>query len=143
MSAAAKIVEATTSLQGAGLETKRQKRHRLGQDDRVQPTIPTFLQGSGSGAAPEAPGGSQSGPISPMFRPAWGIRRRDSVLGDTRVAQEWSFNSITPRDYQDGVNNRDFETVQRFGSQGLATVFTFPFLLSPLFILSPFSSIRT
>lgn len=62
------------------------------------------------------------GPISPVFKPSWGIRRRDSILGDTHLAAEWSLQAIPPKDYQDGVKNRDLEAMERLGSQGIATV---------------------
>lgn len=119
--AASKIVEATFSLQGAGTETKRQKRYRLSRYDRVPPTILGFLRGSGSGASVEG-GPSFQGPTSPVFRPSWGIRKRDSVLGDTRLAREWSKHSIPPVDYiyHEGVTGRDYEAVQLLGSQGIA-----------------------
>ncbi|KAL8126038.1 hypothetical protein AgCh_013362 [Apium graveolens] len=55
------------------------------------------------------------------FQPAWGIRGKDSIVGSTALAKEWSKHSISPVDYQDFVLQQDLEGNELFGSQALAT----------------------
>ena len=95
------------------------KRHRLAKDPRVPRELPAFLQPH------SAEGGSSSQPRaskSQAFKPAWGFRRTDSVLGSTVHASDWSLHSITPADYQDVVLQSEIEGIDGFGYQALASV---------------------
>nr|XP_017227649.1 PREDICTED: uncharacterized protein LOC108203324 [Daucus carota subsp. sativus] len=113
--AATRINEQNAPLQE---ETGRMKRHRLAKDPRVPRELPAFLQPH------SAEGGSSSQPRaskSEAFKPAWGFRRTDSVLGSTVHASDWSLHSITPADYQDVVLQSEIEGIDGFGSQALAS----------------------
>ncbi|KAL8088605.1 hypothetical protein AgCh_038398 [Apium graveolens] len=55
------------------------------------------------------------------FQLAWGIRGKDSIVGNTTLAKEWSMHSISPVDYQDFVIQQDLEANELFGAQALAT----------------------
>ena len=106
------------------------KRHRLAKDPRVPRELPAFLQPH------SAEGGSSSQPQaskSQAFKPAWGFRRTDSVLGSIVHASDRSLHSITPADYQDVVLQSEIEGIDGLGSQALASVSIFTHLLFRFF----------
>ena len=105
-------------------ETGRQKRHRLNQDTRGKPDAPAFLRPH----QPDNPLGDDGVlPKGPVFRPNWGFRRGDSVIGSTKHSMDWSFHSVTPHDYTDIVTSADLSKVEHLGTQALATVLSFSF----------------
>ena len=64
--------------------------------------------------------------LGSFFQPAWGIRGKDSIVGNTALAKELSKHSISPVDYQDFVLQQDLEGNELFGAHALATVHLFP-----------------
>ena len=101
-------------------ETRKMKRARIGTDDRGVPSEPSFLRGCTT-QLPEvepivAPAKSSA------FKPAWGLRKQDSVVGSSIHAKEWSLHSIPPCDYKDIVLGTDPEVSEQMGAQALATV---------------------
>lgn len=44
------------------------------------------------------------------------------MLGDTRLAKDWSLHSITPYDYNDVAVGTDLEGVELLASQSMAAV---------------------
>ena len=117
------------------------KRARIGTDDRGVPSEPSFLRG----CATQLP---EVDPIvapakSSAFKPAWGLRKQDSVVGSSIHAKEWSLHSIPPCDYKDIVLGTDPEVSEQMGAQALATVcvhilclfFYYPLLAKLLYVL--------
>ena len=96
------------------------KRARVGTDDMGLPTEPSFLRGCTT-QLPEVE------PIvapakSAAFKPAWGLRKQDSVVGSGIHAKDWSFHSIPHCDYKDIVLGTDPEVSEQMGAQALAIV---------------------
>lgn len=91
--AAARINEALKPL---ATETGRMKRDI--KDPRDTPEEPSFFRKHPEGSKAEAPGTPRG-----SFRPAWGFRKQDTVVGSTEHAKDWSLHSITPCDYKDMV----------------------------------------
>ena len=107
-------------------ETSRMKRHSAKKDVRARPTEPSFLRPL-EVAEPEV-----SRPRTACFKPNWGFRKQDTVVGDTKHAKDWSLHSITPCDYKDIVLGKELETIELLGAQAMAAVCFFlksnPFL---------------
>ena len=107
-------------------ESGRQKRAKLNRDPRSKPDGPSFLK-------PHVPVVELGDDVDPplkahSFRPNWGFRRSDTVVGSTKHAKDWSYHSITPHDFTDIVTGSDVETIELLGSQAQAAVIFF-FLL--------------
>ncbi|XP_074327472.1 uncharacterized protein LOC141665384 [Apium graveolens] len=114
-------------------ETARMKKARLaGLDTRGKATEPIFLkkhkepigevstEGAGGHGAPitaAAPTAAATG----AFQPLWGFRRGDTVVGSTKHAWDWSYHSVTPKDFTDVVATPDLERIKLMGAQSLAS----------------------
>ncbi|KAK1352208.1 hypothetical protein POM88_053472 [Heracleum sosnowskyi] len=57
---------------------------------------------------------------SSVWRPNWGIRKKDTIVGVAQHAVEWSHHSLTPCDYKDFVANSTIEGAESAGSQAFA-----------------------
>ncbi|KAL8155484.1 hypothetical protein AgCh_000754 [Apium graveolens] len=91
-------------------EYGRQKRAKLNKDPRSKPDAPIFLR-------PHAPvvelGDDMDPPLKVhSFRPNWGFRRSDTVMGSTKHAKDWSYHSITPHNFTDIVTGSDIESIE-------------------------------
>ena len=69
----------------------------------------------------------------------WGLLNKDTVVGDTRAAVEWSKNVVTPRDKAHVVESSDDLQIELLGAQAVASVkiplpFYLPFNTSSLVI---------
>lgn len=73
-------------------------------------------------------------PRSVVFQPVWGIRGKDSIMGNTKLARVWSLRSIPPIDYKDFFIEKHLEGIELLGSQAHAAVSFLIFLLQ-FFIL--------
>jgi hypothetical protein len=113
-----------------GEKTSRMKRAERSQDPRDQEEDPAFLRKhkeqkrddlrySDIAARGE---GSQVDVKSAVYRPNWGFRKQDSVVGSTKHAVDWSKNSLTTPDYRDFVLNGGIGEAESLGCQALATV---------------------
>ncbi|XP_074383251.1 uncharacterized protein LOC141724864 [Apium graveolens] len=96
-------------------ETARMKKARLaGLDTRGKATEPIFLrkhkepmgeastegaEGHNAPITAAAPAAAATG----AFQPLWGFRRGDTVVGSTKHAWDWSYRSVTPKDFTDVV----------------------------------------
>ncbi|XP_074356943.1 uncharacterized protein LOC141696720 [Apium graveolens] len=114
-------------------ETARMKKARLaGLDTRGKATEPIFLkkhkepigeastEGAGGHGTPitaAAPTAAATG----AFQPLWGFRRGDTVVGSTKHAWDWSYHSVTPKDFTDVVATPDLERIKLMGAQSLAS----------------------
>ncbi|XP_074376982.1 uncharacterized protein LOC141718500 [Apium graveolens] len=56
-----------------------------------------------------------------IFQPLWGFRRGDTVVGSTKHAWDWSYHSVTPKDFTDVVATPDLERIKLMGAQSLAS----------------------
>ncbi|KAL8123914.1 hypothetical protein AgCh_011789 [Apium graveolens] len=104
-------------------ESGRQKRAKLNRDPRSKPDGPTFLK-------PHIPVVELGDDVDPplkahFFRPNWGFRRSDTVVGSTKHAKDWSYHSITPHDFTDIITGSDIETIELLGSQAQAASYTY------------------
>ncbi|KAK1394402.1 hypothetical protein POM88_013458 [Heracleum sosnowskyi] len=99
-------------------ETTRMKRAHLGEKDpRATFEGPSFLMPHRDSAEEtEAPISSKAS----VWRPNWGIMKKDTVVGVSKHAAEWSYHSLTPCDYKDFVSNSTIEGVEHSGSQAIA-----------------------
>ena len=52
----------------------------------------------------------------------WGLLKKDTVVGDSRAAAEWSRNVITPRDRAHVVESSEDLQIELLGAQAVATV---------------------
>lgn len=95
------------------------KRQSAKKDLRAQPTGPSFLRPHVEEEIEEEP---VSRPRSAVFRPNWGFRKQDTVIGDPGNARDWSLHSITPCDYTDYVLKKGITSIELLGSQAFATV---------------------
>ncbi|KAK1380945.1 hypothetical protein POM88_027689 [Heracleum sosnowskyi] len=57
---------------------------------------------------------------SSVWRPNWGIRKKDTIVGVSAHAVEWSHHSLTPCDYKDFVSNSTLEGAECAGAQAFA-----------------------
>ncbi|XP_074327654.1 uncharacterized protein LOC141665568 [Apium graveolens] len=55
------------------------------------------------------------------FQPLWGFRPGDTVVGSTKHAWDWSYHSVTPKDFTDVVATPDLERIKLMGAQSLAS----------------------
>ncbi|KAK1356169.1 hypothetical protein POM88_049425 [Heracleum sosnowskyi] len=99
-------------------ETARMKRARLGgKDPRAAFDGSAFFRPHGDPVEEvEAPISSRAS----VWRPNWGIKKKDTVVGVSKHAVEWSYHSLTPCDYKDFVTNSTIEGVEHAGSQAIA-----------------------
>ncbi|XP_074327661.1 uncharacterized protein LOC141665576 [Apium graveolens] len=114
-------------------ETARMKKARLaGLDTRGKATEPIFLrkhkepmgeastegaEGHNAPITAAAPAAAATG----AFQPLWGFRRGDTVVGSTKHAWDWSYHSVTPKDFTDVVATPDLERIKLMGAQSLAS----------------------
>ncbi|KAK1381844.1 hypothetical protein POM88_019579 [Heracleum sosnowskyi] len=99
-----------------GGETARIKRACL-KDPRLAAKGPSILRPHV--AEIEEVEGSSSVKSS-VWRPNWGIRKKDTIVGVAQHAVEWSHHSLTPCDYKDFVANSTIEGAESAGSQAFA-----------------------
>ena len=52
----------------------------------------------------------------------WGLLNKDTIVGDTRAAAEWSKNVVTPRDRAHVVESSDDLQIELLGAQAVASV---------------------
>ena len=52
----------------------------------------------------------------------WGLLNKDTIVGDSRAAAEWSKNVITPRDRAHMVESSDDLQIELLGAQAVASV---------------------
>ena len=107
-------------------ETHKMKKARLAAEGPVrEPNMPGFLQpcdgaqakGKGKRAREE-----EEGPETAAWKPSWGIRRQDTLVGSTLNSVDWSKNSIPPADRSKIVVKTDIEEAETLGAQGIAVV---------------------
>ena len=125
---AEKIEEATKP---KDLETTRMKRAgKVFKDPRLGDHFLEFLlqEKEGDEEGPSQALRTKQKPGA-FFQSAWGIRGKDFIIGNTKLAKEWSIQSISPVGYHDLVLQQDLEANELFGVQALATVHLFPFVI--------------
>ena len=128
------VATSINEAQGIGEEeTRKMKKARMGADDRVPPPVPSFLRPQ------EEAGGSKSG--GSAWRPAWGLRAKDSVVGNTRHAKDWSRFGVPPCDYRDIVTATGMEAAEYMCAQGIATVLIILFFYFSTWFISRFCSL--
>ncbi|KAK1392401.1 hypothetical protein POM88_011457 [Heracleum sosnowskyi] len=98
-------------------ETARMKRARLGGKDPRDAGLPAFIRPHVD-LTDEVEGPSSA--KSSVWRPNWGLRKKDTVVGVSKHAVEWSYHSLIPCDYKDFVSNSTLEGVEHAGSQAIA-----------------------
>ena len=98
-------------------DTARLKRARSGKDPRAESGIDAYLRPHRDDV--EEIGGSTK---STVWRPNWGIRKKDTVVGVQKHAVEWSYHSLTSCDFKDFVTNSTLEGVEGAGAQSIAAV---------------------
>lgn len=108
-------------------ETARMKRAKRALDTRGKSSEPSFLrphkvQKQDLIAVDEEDGPVQVNVQSTVYRPPWGFRKMDSVVGSTKHSMDWSLNSITPVDYKDFVTGGNMLENEYLGAQALASV---------------------
>ncbi|KAK1387032.1 hypothetical protein POM88_015210 [Heracleum sosnowskyi] len=99
------------------VETSRMKRARLGDYPRGKSGVPSFLIPS------EIPGDEADIPVSTkssVWRPNWGIRKKDTITGVSKHVVDWSYHSLSPCDYKDFVADSTLEGVEHLGAQAIA-----------------------
>ena len=52
----------------------------------------------------------------------WGLLNKDTIVGDSRAAAEWSKNVVTPRDKAHVVESSDDLQIELLGAQAVASV---------------------
>jgi hypothetical protein len=114
-------------------ETTRMARAKRDADPRGKDTEPSFLRPHKKqrdnlkfGDIAGLEGSSQVNVQSSVFRPTWGFRKKDTVVGSTKHAMDWSLNSITPPDYKDLVLGGNIDQAESLGSQAIAAVSPIP-----------------
>ncbi|KAK1392319.1 hypothetical protein POM88_011375 [Heracleum sosnowskyi] len=95
-------------------ETAKMKRARLGGKDPRTANILSFLKPHVD-IVEEVEGPSSA--KSSVWRPNWGLRKKDTVVGVSKHAVEWSYHSLNPCDYKDFVSNSTIEGVEHAGAQ--------------------------
>ncbi|KAL8127159.1 hypothetical protein AgCh_014181 [Apium graveolens] len=55
------------------------------------------------------------------FQPLWGFRRGDTMVGSIKYAWDWSYHSVTPKEFTDMVATPDLERIKLMGAQSLAS----------------------
>ena len=90
----------------------REKRARKEGKSPVIEKVPTFL-------TPRAV------PVEEDPNPyvvEWGLLKKDTVVGDSRAAAEWSRSVITPRDRAHVVESSEDLQIELLGAQAVASV---------------------
>lgn len=85
---------------------------------RQTPEMPKFLRPH---VIPEEEA-VEKAPKSLAYRPGWGFRKGDTVVGEMAHAKDWSLHSITPVDYKDIAMGTELEGIEQAGSQAMAAV---------------------
>ena len=93
-------------------EVPREKRPRKEGKSPVIEKVPAFL--TPRPVAVE----EDSGP----YVVEWGLLKKDTVVGDSRAAAEWSRNVVTPRDRAHVVESSEDLQIELLGAQAVATV---------------------
>ena len=93
----------------------RSKRPRKEGDPEVVENVPAFLSPRPTAIDEDA---------SP-YVVQWGLLNKDTVVGDSRAATEWSKNVVTPRDRAHVVESSDDLQIEMLGAQAVASV-SFP-----------------
>lgn len=101
-------------------KTRCMKKFSLNQDTRGKNIIPPFLHEDAEPIPEEVQEARVS--KSPVFRPVRGIKKRNSLVGNTKHSKDCSYYLIPPHDYQDIMVGRDFEGVELLGYQAMAAV---------------------
>lgn len=61
-------------------------------------------------------------PWGEFFSPNGGVRARDSIMGNTKLAKEWPLHPVPPTDYKDFVLAKDLERDELLRAQAHAAV---------------------
>ena len=104
-------------------EVQRVKRPRKSGAQEVVEKVPTFL----------APRPKTVDEDPSPYVVQWGLLNKDTIVGDTRAAAEWSKNVVTPRDRAHVVESSEDLLIEMLGAQAVATVR--PIFLSMSFLL--------
>ena len=114
-------------------EVPREKRARKEGKSPIIEKVPTFLT-------------PRSVPVEEDPSPyvvEWGLLKKDTVVGDSRAAAEWSRSVITPRDRAHVVESSEDLQIELLGAQAVATVSPFYVLLCfQVFSLDKFSNCK-
>lgn len=110
------------------------------KDPRLGDRFPECLQEAVATKAGEGSSHPEKGKQSraAVFQPTWGICRKDSIMGDTKLARDWSLQSIPPVDYKDFVLEKYLEGIELLGSQTHAAISIPTILFSAIEIIYPF-----
>ena len=112
---------------GLGIETQRSKRARIEEVPSLEGRVPTHKPVAiGEDPAP--------------FKVGWGLRKMDTVLGDSRATTEWSMSVITHWDQTHVVESSDDLQIELLGDQVLASVTVLEPLLYFLYLFYTLSS---
>ncbi|KAK1369648.1 hypothetical protein POM88_035740 [Heracleum sosnowskyi] len=109
---AAEFINKQNELEGG--QTARIKRACL-KDPRLIEKGPSILRPHVA-EVDEVEGSTKSS----VWRPNWGIRKKDTIVGVSAHAVEWSHHSLTPCDYKDFVSNSTLEGAECAGAQAFA-----------------------
>lgn len=121
--AVAELIEEAT--RPRDLESKRMKRAaRTLKDPILGDRFPEFLQEvvtveEGEGASQHV---KAKQPRGVVFHPAWGIRGKDSIMGNTKLAKDRYIKSIPPVGYKNFVLEKDLEGNELLGAQAHVAV---------------------
>ena len=107
---------------GRGIETQRSKRARIEKVPFSEGRVPAFMANKPV-AVDEDPA---------PFEVGWGLRKMDTVVGDSKVTVKWSRSVITPLDQTHVIESSDDLQIELFGAHVVASV---SFLESLLFFL--------
>ena len=102
----------TAASKTVAAEVPREKRARKEGKSPVIEKVPTFL-------TPRAV------PVEEDPNPyvvEWGLLKKDTVVGDSRAAAEWSRSVITPRDRAHVVESSEDLQIELLGAQAVASV---------------------
>jgi len=105
----------------AGLDTRGKATEPIFLRKHKEPMGEASTEGAEGHNAPitaAAPAAAATG----AFQPLWGFRRGDTVVGSTKHAWDWSYHSVTPKDFTDVVATPDLERIKLMGAQSLASV---------------------
>lgn len=108
---------------GDELNTQKAKRTRKGVSitpEAIEAAVPAFLDGR-SALLDKDPG---------PFEVQWGLRNKDTVIGNSETAAIWSKSVISPRDQSHVVESLDDLQIERLGAQAIASVCFFLLLTS-------------
>lgn len=117
---------------GSGLNTSRSRKRQANSDDIEgvsSPTgtkMPEFLNRPASIEEDSTP-----------FEVQWGLRNKDTAVGDTRASMEWSKHVVTPRDRAQIVESSNDLQLESMLSQAVATVRIFICELHVSFLSTP------